>query len=79
MCWSIWQLREPPDPNSKGFDFNPKRGVLFFFLGFLIFPITFGMDAIFGAEMSVSDMSMMTAGGSVLIGLLGTFTEHVGV
>jgi len=37
------------------------------------------VNAIFGAELSFCSMLIMTIGGSVLIGLVGIFTEHVGV
>jgi hypothetical protein len=79
LGWSMWQLRERPDPESKAFDFNPKRGVLYFFLGFLIFPFMLAMDAIFGTQISLLNAAIVTAGGSAFIGLVGTFTEHVGV
>ena len=79
LGWSIWQLRERPDPNSKAMDFNPRRGVLYFFLGFLIFPVMVGMDAVFGADVSMTEAALVTGGGSVFIGLAGMFTEHVGV
>ncbi|TMM50145.1 hypothetical protein [Qipengyuania marisflavi] len=79
LGWSLWQLRAPPDPASKLFDFNPKRGLLYFFLGLLIFPLTLSIDAIFGADISMTDAALFTAGGSILIGLIGVFTEHVNV
>ncbi len=79
LGWSLWQLKEPPDPNSKAFDFNPKRGVTYFFLGFVIFPIMLGIDAVFGTGMTIGGAALITLGGSILIGVLGVFTEHVGV
>ncbi|WP_338302804.1 hypothetical protein [Erythrobacter sp. Dej080120_24] len=79
LGWSLWQLREKPDPSSKAFDFNPRRGILFFFLGFLIFPLMLGINALFGADISFLNASLVTVGGSLFIGLVGTFTERVGI
>jgi hypothetical protein len=79
LAWSLWQIRDKPDPSSKAFDFNPRRGVLFFFLGFLIFPFMLGMDALFGTEVSLVNAGLITVGGSIFVGLIGTFTEHVGI
>ena len=79
LAWSLWQLREKPDPSSKTFDFNPRRGVLFFILGFLIFPFMLGMEAIFATDISLATAGLVTLGGSLLVGLIGTFTEHVGI
>jgi len=36
--WAFWALRDPPDRSTKAFDFNPKRGILYFLLGLIIFP-----------------------------------------
>lgn len=64
---------------EKVWDFNPKRGVLYFLLGWIIFPFIMAVDAIFGAEFTLSGMAASTLFMSVLIGIAGTFTEHVGV
>ena len=79
LGWSVWQLRERPDPNSKAFDFNPKRGMLYFFCGFLIFPLMMGIDAVFGTDISMAETALITLGGSAFIGLAGVFTEHVAI
>jgi hypothetical protein len=79
LGWSAWQFRERPDPKMKAFDFNPKRGVVFFFLGFLIFPFMLGMNAIFGADISLPEVAIITIAGSLFVGLLGVFTEHVDI
>ena len=79
LGWSLWQLREAPDPNSKAFDYNPKRGVLFFFCGFLIFPLILGIDALFRTDISIAEIALITIGGSFIVGLAGVFTEHVGI
>lgn len=77
--WAMWQLRDPPDPNSKAFDFNPRRGLLYFCAGFLIFPTLTIIEALFGADLSLNSMLLFTVFGSILVGVVGTFTEHVGV
>jgi len=64
---------------AKVWDFNPKRGVLYFLLGWIIFPFMMVVDAIFGAEFTLSSMAVGTFFMSVFIGIAGTFTENVGV
>lgn len=65
--------------SGKMWDFNPRRGLLYFFLGFLIFPFLAAIEFIFGAEISLEGMIIFALIGSVLIGILGIFTEHVGI
>ncbi|MXO48111.1 hypothetical protein U4960_09615 [Altererythrobacter sp. H2] len=64
---------------EKAWDFNPKRGVLYFFLGWIIFPVLIGVEALSGADFTLSRMLVGTLAMSVLIGILGIFTENVGV
>lgn len=64
---------------EKTWDFNPKRGILYFLLGWLIFPLMIGADILFGTDFSITRMVMGTFAMSALIGILGTFTENVGV
>jgi hypothetical protein len=64
---------------EKTWDFNPERGILYFFLGWIIFPIMIGVEAISGTDFSLSRMVLGTLAMSVLVGVLGTFTENVGV
>lgn len=64
---------------EKTWDFNPRRGVLCFFLGWIIFPLMIAADAMFGAEFSLSKMAVGTFFLSVFIGIAGTFTENLGV
>lgn len=64
---------------EKTWDFNPKRGLLYFLLGLIIFPLMFCVDAIFGTDLSLSHMALGTLALSLLIGILGMFTENVGV
>ena len=64
---------------ETAWDFNPGRGVLYFFLGWIIFPIMIGVEAILGTDFSLSRMVLGTLAMSVLVGVLGTFTENVGV
>lgn len=79
LAWAMWQLRDPPNPSAKAFDFNPKRGLLYFLAGFLVFPLLALAEALFGADLSVSSMVLFTTFGSILAGILGSFTEHVGI
>jgi hypothetical protein len=64
---------------EKTWDFNPKRGVLYFFLGWIIFPFMIGVEAISGTDFTLSRMALGTLFLSLLVGVLGTFTENVGV
>lgn len=64
---------------AKTWDFDPKRGVLYFFLGWVIFPALIGIEALFGTDFTLGRMVIGTLAMSVLIGILGTFTENVGV
>ena len=64
---------------EKTWDFNPKRGVGYFFLGWIIFPIMIGVEAISGTDFTLSRMVLGTLVLSALVGILGTFTENVGV
>lgn len=77
--WVMWTFRERPDPAAKAFDFNPKRGLLYFFLGFIVCPIVAMIDAVFGAELSLRSMLIFTGVGAVMAGIAGTFTENVGI
>lgn len=77
--WAIWTLRDPPDPKAKAFDFSPSRGLLYFILGFFIFPIVAIINAVFGAELSLSSMLLFTVVGSTVVGIAGLFTEHIGI
>ena len=65
--------------SEKTWDFSPKRGLLYFFLGWIIFPLMMGIDAIFASDFTLSRMVLATLALSVLIGVAGTFTENVGV
>ena len=64
---------------EKTWDFNPKRGILYFCLGWMIFPIMIGVEAISGTDFTLSGTVIGTLAMSVLLGILGTFTENVGV
>ena len=64
---------------EKTWDFNPKRGAFYFLLGWIIFPLMMVIDAISGADFTLSGMAVGTFFLSVLIGIAGTFTENVGV
>ena len=64
---------------KKVWDYNPKRGLFYFMLGWILFPIMMAIDALFGTEISLGGMLIGTAIMSVLVGIAGTFTENVGV
>lgn len=63
---------------EKTWDYNPKRGVLYFFLGWIIFPVMIGVEAISGTDLMLGRMLVGTLALSVLVGILGMFTENVG-
>ena len=79
ICYSFWLLRETPDKSRKMWNYSPRRGLLYFLLGFVIFPITAALSALFGDPMSLTAAALFTLGMSVTIGVVGTFTENVGV
>lgn len=64
---------------KKLWDPNPKRGLLYFLLGWLIFPVMIGVKAISGNDLDLTEMVLITLGMSALIGIAGTFTENVGI
>lgn len=64
---------------KKLWDFNPKRGLLYFLLGWLIFPVIIGIQALSGNDFPISEMVLVTLGMSALIGVAGAFTENVGI
>ncbi|MEM8918689.1 MAG: hypothetical protein AAGE37_07490 [Pseudomonadota bacterium] len=78
-CAAFAALYEKKNFEGKVWDFNPKRGFLFFCIGFLIFPIIAAIDALFGADLSLEGMIIFTLAGSTFVGVLGIFTDHVGV
>ena len=65
---------------KKAFDFNPKRGLLFFLLGWILLPVLlvfrWGMKDM---DYSVAELAVGTLVMSVLIGIIGTFTENTGI
>lgn len=64
---------------QKLWDYNPRRGLLYFFFGWLIFPVMIGINAASGADFTINGMVLGTLGLSALIGIVGTFTENVGI
>jgi hypothetical protein len=72
---ALYDRRNLPE---KTWDFNPKRGVLYFFLGWIIFPVMIGADAVFGTDFTLTGIVVGTFAMSVLVGIFGTFTENVG-
>lgn len=79
VFWALWTLRDPPDPKTKAFDFNPTRGLFYFLLALFACPALALLGAAFGADLSVKSVLLYTAFGSVIAGIAGTFTEHVGI
>ncbi len=65
--------------SKKTWDFNPKRGVSYFFFGWVLFPVMIGVDAMFGTDFTLGRMVLGTLALSVLVAIVGTFTENVGV
>ena len=64
---------------QKTWDFNPKRGLTYFLLGWIIFPVMVGVDAMSGTDLTLSRMVLGTLALSALVGVVGTFTENIGV
>lgn len=64
---------------KETWNFNPKRGLLYFLLGWFIFPVMIGIEIISGDDLTLSGMVLGTLILSVLIGIVGIFTENVGV
>ena len=64
---------------KKLWDLNPKRGLLYFALGWLIFPVMIGVRAISGNDLELTEILLITLGMSTLIGIVGSFTENVGI
>jgi hypothetical protein len=71
---AFYDRRNVPE---KTWDFNPKRGLLCFLLGWIIFPVMIGINAASGTNFTLSGMVVATLALSVLVGIAGTFTEHV--
>ncbi len=64
---------------QKTWNFNPKRGALYFVLGWIIFPLMIGIEAVSGTDFTFGEMVLTTLALSVVMGVFGTFTENVGV
>ncbi len=64
----------------KAFDFNPVRGLQYFLLGWLLFPIALVWRwSVNNMDYSVADLAAGTLVMSLLIGIVGTFTENTGI
>ena len=64
---------------EKTWDFNPRRGIMYFCLGWIIFPVMMAVDALSGADFTLTRMLLATLAMSTLVGIAGMFTENVGV
>ena len=80
VCIAMWMtFYDRKNYPAKVWDFNPKRGLLYFFISWLIFPLLIAGRAFTGADFSLSAMLIGTLLMSILIGVAGIFTENVGV
>ena len=64
---------------EKKWDFNPRRGVLYFFLGWVIFPLMIALDALARTALALDRILLGTLAMPLLRGIAGTFTENPGV
>jgi hypothetical protein len=65
---------------KKAWDFNPKRGLLYFLLGWFLFPILLLLRWEWkGLAYSVPELAAGTLVMALLIGIVGTFTENTGI
>ena len=65
---------------KKAFDFSPKRGLLYFLCGWFLFPIALvWRSGVKDLDYTVADLALGTLFMSVLIGIVGTFTENTGI
>lgn len=64
---------------EKTWDYNPKRGLQYFVFGWIIFRVLIAIEAVSGTDFTLSRMVLGTLALSVLVGILGMFTENVGV
>ena len=72
-------LYDPKNLPEKVWDFDPKRGLMYFGLGWILFPLLIAVDAFTKSDFSWSGMLIGTLAMSFLVGIAGTFTENVGV
>jgi hypothetical protein len=64
---------------EKHWDFNPKRGALYFGTAWFIYPVVIGVGMLLEASLSWTGILVGTAIVAVLAGALGTFTENTGL
>ena len=65
---------------KKPFDFSPMRGLQYFMLGWLLFPIALVWRwSVNSLDYSVTDLAAGTLVMSLLLGIVGTFTENTGI
>ena len=76
MILTLYDRRNLP---RKVWDFNPKRGLLYFCLGWILFPMMIAVDSFLQANFSWAGMLAGTLAMSILIGIIGIFTENVGI
>ncbi|MEM6585613.1 MAG: hypothetical protein AAF692_07645 [Pseudomonadota bacterium] len=64
---------------EKTWDFNPKRGLLFFGLGLLVFPIMAAARSFGEVEIQWDNVVLFTLIAATLAGIAGTLTENIGI
>jgi hypothetical protein len=66
-------------PNDKKpfWDFNPKRGALYSLAAFVFTPVSLGIDYLFRLNFDWQSILFASLVMAVVIGILGTFTEHI--
>ena len=64
-------------PKRKIWDFNPKRGLLYFLYALPLLPVAHGAGYLLDADFSWKSLLLSCSAVAAFIGLIGTFTEHV--
>ena len=64
---------------EKKWDFDPKRGLTFFGIGLVAFPVMVAARASGSTEIEWQTVALFTVSMSTLAGVIGTFTENIGI
>ena len=75
----IMAFYDPKDLPKKTFDYNPRRGLQYFLFGWIIFPVLLGIEAYSKANLSIETITVGTLVMSIFVGVIGMFTENVGI
>ena len=76
MVLTFYDRKNLPE---RVWDFDPKRGFLYFCFGWLLFPLMIAANSFTQAGFSWTGMLTGTLAMSILIGIAGTFTKNVGI